>query len=130
MNSQLGCFSIKDFTFKEKYSDYVIAAITQKPLTIKLLGAQNITGDNMYLRCIVLRYFGNFIVTAINATKEENENDSNLHLALYDPVTELPNLELFKADIPEYISRVKNSHSQTKSSLALIKIIVYNKFTR
>ena len=29
--------SIKDFTFKEKYSDYVIAAITQKPLTIKLL---------------------------------------------------------------------------------------------
>ncbi|MBR2138526.1 MAG: GGDEF domain-containing protein [Bacilli bacterium] len=120
--------SIKDFTFKEKYSDYVIAAITQKPLTIKLLGAQNITGNNMYLRCIVLRYFGNFIVTAINATEDENKNDSNLHLALYDPVTELPNLELFKADIPEYISRVKNSHSQTKSSLALIKIKNFKSF--
>lgn len=114
--------SIKDFSFKEKYSDYIIAAITQKPLIIKLVGAQNKSGETMYLRCIVLRFFGNFIVTAINATDEENINDSNLHLAMYDTVTKLPNAELFKQDITSYIEKIKNNVADFKSSLVLIKM--------
>ena len=120
--------SIKDFTFKERYSDYIIAAITQKPLTIKLEKEQNASGETIYLRCIVLRFFGNFLVTAINATDEENINNMNLHLAMYDSVTKLPNVELFKNNIEEYIYNIKNSASDAKSSLVLIKMKNFKSF--
>ena len=124
--------SIKDFIFKEIYPDYVIAAITQKPLTIKLSGTHVTTGDTVYIRCVVLRYFGDFIISGVNATQEEMENNTYLNLALYDATTQLPNVQLFKHDIANYIYKINNKKNDGLISLMLIKIkdfhSLYGKF--
>ena len=124
--------SISDFIFKEKYPDYVIAAITQKPLTIKLSGTQTNTNETIYIRCIVQRYFGDFVVSGVNATSEELQNNNYLNLALYDSTTKLPNGQLFKHDIQNYIDKIKNQKNHGLISLMLIKIknfhSLYGKF--
>ena len=124
--------SINDFIFKETYPDYVIAAITQKPLTIKLSGTHVKTGDTIYIRCVVLRYFGDFIISGVNATAEELQNNNYLNLALYDAATQLPNIQLFKHDIENYIYKINNKKNDGLISLMLIKIkdfhSLYGKF--
>ena len=47
---------------------------------------------------------------------------------MYDSVTKLPNVELFKNNIEEYIYNIKNSASDAKSSLVLIKMKNFKSF--
>lgn len=114
--------SVNDFIYKENYNDYVIAVFTQKPLTIKLLPQQVNGGETVYLRCIVLRFFGNYIMTCINATSDEALNNSYLNLALYNPVTQLPNEALFKKDIAKYIDQINTKKNRGLISLVFIKL--------
>lgn len=114
--------SVNDFVFKENYNDYVIAVFTQKPLTIKLAGQQVVGGETIYLRCVVLRYFGNYIMTCINATQDEALNNSYFNLALYNPTTHLLNREAFKKDISKYIDQINNKKNRGLISLSLVTI--------
>ncbi len=128
---------ITDFTFKEVYPDYNIAMMTQKPLTIKLAPSQVNGGNTVYLRCLVLRFFGDYVVTAINATQDEQDNNHYLNLALYNSETKLPNEKLFKHNADKYISQIIDNKNNGLVSLVLLKIknfasfrSIYGKFIR
>ena len=118
--------NFSNFKFTEDYEDIVKALFKQLPFTLHLDKEDTKNHQDLILRCSVLKEFNHYSIILLDSTNIEEKNTRYRELAIYNPITHNPNMEVYKEDVDEEVYNIKSGKNLFKSSLLLVYLSNYS----
>lgn len=117
--------TVYDFTPYKIDDDIMNSIILLKGITIQI---DTIKNNEIYIHFIPIKSFSNYYLLGEDVSDSVRENDKNRRIALFNPVTNLPNRNLLDRALDDILS--SSSIVPSKKSLICLNVLDFPKINR